>query len=213
MITMAVNDDPRETNTQSAPSAPGHNGRSALAEVTVKDATTPRRLDPVRWSSVWAGLLIALCVFILLELLFFAAGWLSLERGDGSSSAGWITGLIGLVAFFIGGLAAGASSLWWGAREGMLHGLLVWALGLVGILMLSLFGGGALFGAASSVFADLATFAQADLPDVEAGEVLRSARDAAAWATTTLLLYLLAAVAGGAIGVKVGSRRSTRHRS
>lgn len=174
--------------------------REAVA-VSVGD----QRQDPVRWSAVWAGLLVALAMFILLELLFFSLGWLTLAQGEPGSTAGWISALIGLFAFFAGGVVAGGSSIWRGAREGMMHGVLVWALGIVGIIFLTLFGGGALFGSLASAIGQAASLQQADLPAVELGEAVGTAREGAGWAVLGLALSLAAAAAGGMLGVKMGS--------
>lgn len=175
--------------------------RREAVTVSVED---PRR-DPVRWSSVWAGLLVALAVFILLELIFFALGWLSLSQGESGSSADWISALIGLFAFFVGGVIAGGTSIWGGVREGMVHGVLVWALGIVGIIFLTLFGGGALFGSLASAVGEAASLQQADLPDVQLNQAVATARDGAGWAALGLALSLAAAAAGGMLGVKMGS--------
>lgn len=165
-----------------------------------------QRRDPVRWGSVWAGVLVALTTFLLVELLFFAFGWLTYAQGNPSTTAGWISGLIGLFAFFMGGLVAGATSIWRGVREGMVHGVLVWALGLVGIIFITLFGGGSLFGSVANVFGQFASLQQAALPDVQVSEVTDTVRSAARWAVLALALSLAAAVLGGMAGVKMGSK-------
>nr|MBA2715963.1 hypothetical protein [Propionibacteriales bacterium] len=77
----------------------------------VNVAVGAERQDGVRWGPIWAGLLTALTAFILLELLFFAFGWLTLDPGenDPGNSSGLVTGILALVAFFLGGLVAGAT--------------------------------------------------------------------------------------------------------
>lgn len=184
---------------------------------TLPDETAPSRppsndqphvsADPIRWSAVWAGFLVALSVFLLIELLFFAFGWLTLETTDRGAAAGIVTALIGLVAFLIGGYVAGAGSIWFGVREGLMHGVLVWALSLVVILLLSLLGGGALFGVASNVFSDLAATWRGGATDEQMEQALQTARDGAGWAFAGILAYLIAAMAGGAAGVKMAKAR------
>lgn len=165
------------------------------------------RQDPVRWGPVWAGVIVALATFLLVELLFFAFGWLTMAESSPGTTAGWISGLIAPFAFFVGGLIAGATSIWHGAREGMVHGVLVWALGLVGILFLTLFGGGALFGSVANVVTQVASLQPSDLPDVQATQAVDTAREAAQWALLALVLSLGAAAAGGMVGVKMGSSK------
>jgi hypothetical protein len=82
--------------------------------------------------------------------------------------------------------------------------VLVWALGVVGILFLTLFGRGALFGSASDIFVQMSSLQ--NLSDVQATEALSIARGAAGWAIVGLVAYLVAAIAGGMMGVKTGSK-------
>lgn len=186
-----------------------HRPQAAAAyreEVAPSAATQPRR-DAVRWGAVWAGLLVTLSTFILVELIFFALGWLTFDQGSTGTTAGLISALIGIVAFFVGGMVAGNTSNWWRAREGVVHGLLVWALGIVGITFLTLFGAGALLGSVANAVTQAANLQGANLPDVTAGQALSAARTAAGWAILGLLVYLILAIAGGLLGVKIGSRR------
>lgn len=177
----------------------------AREEIAVPAGGDQRR-DPIRWSAVWAGLIMALATFILVQLIFYALGWLTFEQGNQGTTAGLVSALIGLFAFFVGGAVAGGTSIWHGAREGMVHGMLVWALGVVGILFLTVFGGGALLGSLANAVAQTGSLQEADLSDVEFGRAAGIARDAAGWAVLGLLVYLIAAVAGGVLGVKTGSR-------
>lgn len=66
----------------------------------VNVAVGAERKDGVRWGPIWAGLLTALTTFILLELLFSALGWLTLDPGeeDSGNSAAIVTGILALVA-------------------------------------------------------------------------------------------------------------------
>jgi len=184
--------------------------RAAEVEVAVGG----KRQDPVRWGAVWSGLLVALATFLLVELIFFWLDWLTIA-GTADTSAGVISALIALFAFFVGGLVAGATSIWRGAREGMVHGVLVWALGIVGIIFITLFGGGALFGSVASAVADAAQLQRANLPDVELNQAVDDARNGAGWAVLGLLLSLVAAAVGGVLGTKMGSsrRRDPEHAS
>lgn len=170
--------------------------------------------DGVRWGPIWAGLLTALTSFLLLELLFFAFGWLTLDPGsnDPGSSRGLITGILALVAFFLGGLVAGATALWKGLFSGLLHGFLVWALGVVAFIALTFFGASALLGSFGSLTSQLGVGPQqvqssANVSDAEAAEATQAVKDAAAPAFWGLFLPLAAAMAGGLIGSKVWPRK------
>ena len=157
--------------------------------------------DRVRWGPVWAGALVALAVFVVLQLFFFAVGVLGPGYG-GNTTGGIVSAVLGLVSFFIGGLLAGASTVWRGAGDGLLHGVLVWALSMLGILVLTLIGG-------SSVLGPLATLlgAQQQGISIDPVLVLRSARDAAGWAALGLGLSVAAAAIGGMLGSKLWPRR------
>jgi hypothetical protein len=59
--------------------------------------------------------------------------------------------VLGLVAFFLGGAAAGTSSLWHRANDGMVNGVVSWAVTVTALLALALIGGGALLGSLADV--------------------------------------------------------------
>ncbi|MCG8919232.1 hypothetical protein L6E12_25965 [Actinokineospora sp. PR83] len=165
-----------------------------------------RRRDRVRWGAVWAGTAIALPVFLVLQLAFFAAGWLNVT--DGHETAAAVTsGILSLVAFFIGGLAAGSSAIWRGVGEGAFHGALVWAVGLTALLLLTLVGGTALLGSAFEAAVQVGANPQ---PGVDEDTALRIARSSAGWGALWLALSLGAAALGGMLGAKTWPRRSRR---
>jgi hypothetical protein len=170
------------------------------------------RRDRVRWGPIWAGTAIALTVFIVLQLLFFALGWLDLGRdgGDGAGvTATIVTGVLALIAFFVGGLAAGASTMWRGAGDGVLHGVLVWALSVLGILALALIGGSALLGPLAN-FAAQAPDAAQSAQSIDPAQALDTARDTAGWTALGLGAAAAAAAIGGVAGSKIWpSRRET----
>lgn len=169
------------------------------------------RHDGVRWGPVWAGLLTALTTFLLLELALYAAGAIDL-RGEGSDNDGIITGVLALVAFFLGGLIAGATALWKGLFSGLLHGFLVWAVGVVAFIALTFFGASALLGS----FGDLASqigigpqdvSSATEVSDTEADQANQDAQDAAGPAFWGLLLPLGASMVGGLVGSKMWPRK------
>ena len=183
-------------------------GASALTSMT---AAPPRR-DRVRWGPVWAGLIVAVPTFMLLQLATLALGWWDVDPGATGNNADWFSGINGLLALFLGGLTAGASALWRGFSDGLLHGILVWALTVVAIVFLTLFGGGALLGSLAGVVTDVAGIQQGDLPDIAAGEAADVATSSASWAVLGLGLGVAAAGIGGVLGAKMWPSREDAER-
>jgi hypothetical protein len=184
-------------------------GASAVAPMM----TAPPRQDRVRWGPVWAGLIVALPTFMLLQLATLALEWWEVGPGGGAgNNADWFSAINGLIALFLGGLTAGASAVWRGFSDGLLHGILVWALSVVSLLFLTLFGGGALLGSFAGVVNDVTGIEQADLPDVAADQATQVATDAAAWAVLGLGLAIAAAALGGILGAKMWPSRKDAER-
>jgi hypothetical protein len=148
---------------------------------------------------VWAGALVALATFIVLQLLFFALGLLGTGYGGGTTTGGIVSGILALVAFFVGGLLAGASTMWRRVGDGLLHGVLVWALSLLVIVTLAVVGSGALVGP----LADLFGAGQQQNIGLDPVLVLNSARQMAGWAALGLGVSVAAAALGGALGSKI----------
>ena len=171
--------------------------------------------DGVRWGPVWAGLLTALSSFLLLELLFYGLGWLTIDPGASTpgNNAGWVSGILALVAFFLGGLVAGATAMYKGLSSGLLHGFLVWALGVLAILFLTLFGGGALLGSFADLIDKFLNLRQtASVNPAEATTLAETTKDAALPAFFCLALPLAASMLGGLIGSKMWPRnQGTQH--
>ena len=169
------------------------------------------RRDSTRWGPIWAGLITALTTFLLLQLLAIGTGLQDI--GPGTRAGGgdpWVPAVIGLIAFFIGGLVAGMTSAIRGAGTGLLHGFLVWALGTVLILVLSALGLGQLFGALGNVAGQLgpgglrnaAGAAQANAPNVSPQEAAQAIRTGSIGAFFGLLLSALASMLGGFLGAR-----------
>jgi hypothetical protein len=161
----------------------------------------PQRGDQVRWGPVWAGLVVALPTFLLGSLIFAALGVLDLGDSVSPGTAGIVTGLIGLGAFFLGGLTAAATAMWRGVNTGLLHGILVWALGVLVILFLSLQGAGALLGGLGTIASQLADPAAATAPSAAEGQ------SAASYAVLGLGLTFIASALGGVVGAKFWPRK------
>ena len=156
----------------------------------------------IHWGSIGAGVPLALTTFLLLELLAIGSGLLTVA-GSGAATA--VSPIIGLVAFFIGGYVAGLTSRGAGggttgvryAGSGVLQGLLVWALGAILILAISLLGLGQLFGALGEVVNQLT---HALSPNVGPRLSTEAVGDPALVAFFGLLLSGLTAALGGWLG-------------
>lgn len=173
--------------------------------------TVAPRDDQVRWGSVWAGVVTALATFLLVEIVFFALGWLTFgeDLPGSSNSVAWMTSVTGALAFLVGGFVAGMAAMWRGLGTGVLHGFLVWALGTVSIVLVSLLGGGALFGAFSGVLGEITALqnalgqGNAEIP----AAAVSTARDTAGWAVLALAIFVAASSLGGMLGAKAWPRR------
>lgn len=170
------------------------------------------RRDRTRWGSIWAGALVVLSTYLVLQLLFFALGILDLgfDGGGSATAATIVSGILALVAFFLGGLAAGASALWRGASDGLMHGVLVWALSVIAILASVLLGGGALLGTVANVATDVTNITQQiQNPNINPTQALQAAREAAGWGALSLGLSVTAAALGGVLGSKIWPGRGS----
>jgi hypothetical protein len=179
--------------------------------------------DRVRWGPIWAGLLTTLSLFLLLELLAYAVGLLTLGSGAGNFPGGatrndaLVTGIIGLIAFFLGGLLTGATAWVRGAAAGLINGFCLWALGTVLILVLSALGLGAFFGATGNAFNQLLLGGRGvnlGALGINPDQFGSAVRNGALWAFILMILSAVAAMIGGWVGSSGGPigkiRRSDR---
>lgn len=167
-------------------------------------ANTDVRRDRTRWGAVWTGVLTTLTTYIALQLLFFAAGWLDLgvTGANSSTTRAVVSAVLALIAFFLGGMATGASALWRRASDGIANGVVTWATTVVALLALALLGGGALVGSLADVVTQFVDIQDAG-SGVDVSEATETAREAARWAALGLGATLIAAAVGGSIGSKL----------
>ncbi len=166
-----------------------------------EEGHAPTRRDSVRWGSIWAGLITALTIFLLLQLLAIGLGLVNIEPGTGGG--GWASAIIGLIAFFAGGFVAGTTSAVRGAAAGLLNGFLVWTLGTTLMLVLSALGLGQIFGALGNVVGQLGilqTLQGPNVPDVDPAQIAQAVRTGAIGAFFGLLLSGLTSLLGGFLG-------------
>ena len=160
------------------------------------EAQTVRR-DRIRWGPVWAGVVTAVGTYLFLMLALIALGVVDMSEGvTGDAIA---SGIAALVAFFIGGVTTGATSMWQGADDGVLHGIVMWFAALVALVVLGAVGSGVALGA----FDTSDTFDQVSSEGVDTEQANEDAEEAAAKALFGLALALAASAAGGAAGAKM----------
>jgi hypothetical protein len=160
------------------------------------EAQTVRR-DRIRWGPVWAGIVTAIGSYLFLQLALISVG--VTEFGDTAGDAAIISGIAALVAFFIGGLMTGATAMWQGADDGVLHGIVMWFAALVAIIVFSAVGSGVALGS----FDTTDVFDEFALDELDVDQANEDAQDAAGKALLALTLGLAAAAGGGALGAKL----------
>lgn len=173
--------------------------RVEYEEVGVHDEAQTIRRDRIRWGPIWAGIVVAVGSYLILQLLLVAVG--AVDLGDaGTDEAIW-SGIAALIAFFIGGLATGATSMWQGVDDGIIHGIVMWFAALVLLIVLAAFGGGVALGAidVSEAFDEFTTNGE----EIDLDEAGDTAQEAARNALIAIILALAASGAGGAAGSKL----------
>ena len=184
-------------------------------------STTPSQARPVdsegrttRWGPAWVGAVVALPVYVVLQLLFIAFGWIALGvDGPGAGmTASIVSAVLAIIALFVGGLAGGTASSWRGSSPNTaLQGAMTWALSAVGLVLFGIAGGGALAGSLGGLTQlVIATGPQqfAGNPAVVA-ETIQAVQNAAGWSALWLGVAFVAAVVGTGAGASItkGARR------
>lgn len=192
--------------TVGAQRSPVSHGAHEVAEPHDRDFAARR--DLVRWGPLWAGLMVTIATFLVMQLAIFAA---ELFTDGGGGAGSWLSALAALVAFFLGGLTTSATARWHRVGDGAVNGALLWAFATVGLVLLAILGGGTLAGPVSTVAADLGAVQDLNLqnpPTEQVNQALAGARDAAGWSLLGLALSFVSCVAGGAAGAKAWPNRS-----
>lgn len=163
---------------------------------------TAADLQQLHWGPIFAGLLTAVGVFVLLTLPAVALGLQSApgveEIEDMGFAALLVTSVIALVAFFVGGFVSTWSAGISDTGRSVINGFLVWALWLVAVALLATFGIGAIAGAMGELFGQVGT----PTPDVEADQLVEAVRSSSWQSFLALALTALAATLGGVVGAR-----------
>jgi hypothetical protein len=152
----------------------------------------------VSWGGVWAGVLVVLGTVLLLSTLGMAIGFSADARNVdpqriGSGAVIWARASL-LIGLFFGGIAATRMSMVWDRFTALAQGVLVWVVSLLVVLYLSANGVGPMLTAA-----------------LVNGTVQRTQGPSTlAWVTfVCVVLSLLAALAGSAVGRRTAAARVT----
>jgi len=178
------------------------------------DARTNHTDRTTRWGPAWVGALVALPVFVVLQMLFIAFGWIALGV-DGTTAgvaASVVSALLALIALFVGGLAGGTASSWGETSVNtVLQGAMTWALTAVGLLALGLLGGGALVGNLGVLTELVVATGPQQFADNPAAAIqgIQAVRNGAGWAALWLGVALVAALVGTVAGAAAARGRGT----
>jgi hypothetical protein len=160
--------------------------------------------DRVRWGPVWAGLVVTVATYILLQLALLGSGAIDANFADGLNEGAVLSGLVGLLAFFVGGLVTGATAQWRHVTDGALNAIVTWSLAIVALITLSIIGGGFAAGAVGD-WTEQFNIDTTAVEDVEfdTQQATETAREASANALLGLSAALAAIVLGGIAGAKM----------
>jgi hypothetical protein len=182
-------------------------GATATQERAVRseERSTHQEERTTRWGPAWVGAVVALPVYVVLQMLFIALGWIALgvDGAGAGVAASIVSAVLAIIALFVGGLAGGTASSWRGSSPSTaLQGAMTWALSAVGLLLLGLLGGGALAGSLGGLIQlVVATGPQqfAGNPAVIA-QAIQAVQNAAGWSALWLGVAFVAAVLGTGVG-------------
>lgn len=162
----------------------------ATSEATVSGMAAPVR-DLVHWGPTWVGVLTAFAIFLTLDLLITAVGWITATARGVAPTSGtmWWLAILGAIAFFIGAGLAQTTSAVHNVGNGLLTGFVIWALGAALIAVISTVGSG-MFGSPLAGMAD----------GTAATTTVNNVRWAALDGFIFLIVILVAALIGGFIG-------------
>jgi hypothetical protein len=154
---------------------------------------------PVAWSAVWVGTLAALAVGLIIGLIGFAVGAHQAARFATGTKVRFITMIFNVGgAFFaavVGGWVAASIAGIRRSEPAMLHGAIVWALGIPILLVLASLGATSYFGSWYGGLAGTPAWVAAGPP--VAPEQAAAMRNAVAGTVVGLLLGLIGSVLGG----------------
>jgi hypothetical protein len=192
-----------EPRADMVPPAPVATSSAPVIHEETHSETYSGRRDRVRWGPIFAGLVVTVGTYLILQFALITSGLVDLPA-EGNAAGFW-SAAAAVVAFILGGITAGASASWGEASDGVLQGVVMWAVTVVVLVVLASIGSGVALGAldTTEIFDDVTT-------NLDTTRTMSTARDAAGWALIGLSVALAASAIGGAIGAKMWPRREVR---
>lgn len=164
--------------------------------------------SPVRWTAILAGLVGAMGAYLLLALFGLATGLTVVEPQAGQEQVGAVsvgmgiyTGIITLVAAFIGGYIAARLSGLSRFTDGLLHGFVTWAATTLLFAYLATTALSYLFGSSFSLISR-------GMQAMQQGNTVENLTAASWWLFIGLALSLIVALLGGASGTRSLANRT-----
>ncbi len=160
--------------------------------------------DLIRWGPIWAGLLLAMGIQLVLGLIGAAIALSSYDPAAANygervaNFTGIWSAISALIALFVGGYVAGRMAAVLGLRNGLVQGSVVWALALILSVLLSALGAAGIFGAAANLSPALAR--GLDVSGPEGRALVNTAINTAWWSVIGAILAWIAAAVGGVLG-------------
>lgn len=175
----------------------------AGAYMPAREAVAFWTRDLVRWGPIWAGLLLALGIQIVLGAIGLAVA-LSSYSPTAANFAERVASMVSiwsvisaLIALFLGGYIAGRMASVLGLRNGLVQGSVVWALAMVVGVILSALGVAGLLGV-TNVMPFLTR--GLNLTSPEQVNLIKGAATSAWWFVIGAVLAWVAAAGGGILG-------------
>jgi hypothetical protein len=139
-----------------------------------------------------------------MEMFTIWVGWVTIKTGPGGiagTGREWITWIVALIAFFLGGVIATLTSPVRGMVASALTGFLVWALTTSLMLGASLLGAGLLFGGVGGTVARILLLQPGHaVGGANLSAFASGAQTAGFWAFITLITTAALAIIGGWLG-------------
>ena len=155
------------------------------------------RSDLISWSSIVAGVIAAFALFVLFGAIGVGAGLDDAAYKYGHTIGLVISGVLGVLAFVVGGFVAAWTAEVDEPDTAIMHGFLVWALFVVLLVLMISLGAGAALGSAAGGLGQVADNATPD------------AIKTAGWGTVFALAIALASTILGAL---LATRDEVRNR-
>jgi hypothetical protein len=175
--------------------AAGRDVTAAGRDVTAAGRVAPvSRSDWVRWGPIWSGFFTIISVLAIVGSLGAGIAFSVWHASPNNAFVyGWSI-MTGIIAYFLGGWVTARAAGVAGTGAALLNAGLTWALSLVAILVVTLYGAGNAFGLFGSNLSGLLRGG----PGTASGSVATTA-----WVTfATLVIGLILALLGGLAGTR-----------